>query len=369
MNAELMDAIYTGATETPAWRGLLQQLCHLCRCQASTFVVRMPRMDRVGVTFSYNADKHYEKRYATQFYNYTPFQGLPLGMPRRLDELWSREELLASAYYRDLLQPAGTEYILGVNLAGAGAEGEPSLLVLSRTPEQDNFGELERTLLEELAPHLSRALTIFMRFQDLSGQRAVLSDALDHLGIGAIMLSRRGNYLSGNATAVQWLQKLGVKHPDRRRIAALFGDQADSFEATLSRCLQAHVERDIQYSEMLALPGSNGQDGLQFLIRPSVESSAIDNDYAPAVCLFLSMPGKLAQPSAEVVRRLFGFSRAESAVVCMLLSGKTAKEIAFEQGVSLSTVRTHIKSIFAKAGVGRQSDLVAAVLRSIALLA
>lgn len=367
MNAELLDRVYQGATESPPWRGLLQHLCELCRCQAVTFVLRMPRLGESGVLVSCNADKRYEKRYLTHFSHCTPFRALPLGLPRRLDELLPRDELVASDYYQLLLKPAATEHLLGMNLPGNA--GAPSLLTLSRTRKQENFGELEREMLAGLAEHLGRALGIFQRFQDVAGQSAVFSDALDHLGIGAVILNREGQFLGGNRTALDLLQELGLPRFDADRLTGLLGARAERFKSMVQRCISAFEHQDVSVCEMMAVPAEGRRPSLHLLARPSVQRSAIENSSTPAVCIFVSLPGRVAVPSAEMVRELFGFSRAESAVVCLLLGGRTAKEIAFDLNVSLSTVRTHIKSVFAKAGVGRQSELVASVLRSIALLA
>lgn len=47
----------------------------------------------------------------------------------------------------------------------------------------------------------------------------------------------------------------------------------------------------------------------------------------------------------------FGFTQTESRVACRLMGGRTAGETADELGVSLETVRTHIKRAYAKLGV------------------
>ena len=47
----------------------------------------------------------------------------------------------------------------------------------------------------------------------------------------------------------------------------------------------------------------------------------------------------------------FGFTRTESRVAYRLMGGRTAGETADELGVSLETVRTHIKRAYAKLGV------------------
>ncbi len=368
MHTLLLDEVYQGATESPPWRGFLQRLCALCRCQAVSFIVYSSRQDEPGMVCSYNADKRYEKRFLSRYFQDTPFRELPPRTPRRLDELVSRERLLASSYYRDLLQPAGTEYIIGVNIPAAA--GELSLLTLSRTADQGNFGELERGLLEDLADHLCRALAVHARFRDLSRQREVFSDALDHLGIGALVLNVDGDYLGGNRSAQELLERRGFGCLDALRWEGLDDALRRRLRKLLARAAQAYARRDLSACELMSLPAFRGQPPLQMLIRPWLRGDGHHQDQrSPAICVFISEPGRIATPSAEMVRDLFGFSRAESAVASLLLAGKTAKEVAYELGISLSTVRTHIKAIFSKAGVCRQSELVASMLRSISMLA
>jgi DNA-binding CsgD family transcriptional regulator len=61
-------------------------------------------------------------------------------------------------------------------------------------------------------------------------------------------------------------------------------------------------------------------------------------------------------------RERFGFTAAESLVAERLARGLTVPEIALQLGVSIETVRCHLKQAFAKAGVHRQAELVAVML-------
>jgi len=58
----------------------------------------------------------------------------------------------------------------------------------------------------------------------------------------------------------------------------------------------------------------------------------------------------------------FGLTPAEARVAGYLAQGITPKEVAATCGVSLCTVRTQIRTVFAKTGVRRQSDLVRLLL-------
>jgi DNA-binding CsgD family transcriptional regulator len=367
VDSAFVDSIYQGAIELSPWCTFLRRLSDVCRAQTVTFIVHMPTMAESGLVFAWNADMPYQRKFVKEFYWFTPFQDLPVNKAAALDEVIAREELVLTDYYKELLVPARTEYILGMNVACA--TGDVALLTVSRTKEQGAFGMPEKFLLESLAEHLSRALSIYVRVHDLMHERAVFADALDQLHIGTILLDRRGHFLHANATANHILQDhkgIALQNNSLTAVADGFGP---TLEKLIVNALAAYERRNVAHCEILKLPLWNENKFLHVLVRPSVHHSAIEKSSAPAVCVFVSVPSTATMPSPDVIRELFGFTRTESVVVSMLLAGLTTKEIAYQLDISLSTVRTHIKSTFAKAGVGRQSELVSSVLRSIAALA
>jgi len=58
----------------------------------------------------------------------------------------------------------------------------------------------------------------------------------------------------------------------------------------------------------------------------------------------------------------FSFTPTENRVAELLSRGLNATKIAQELGISIETVRCHLKQAFAKAGVHRQAELVAVML-------
>jgi len=68
------------------------------------------------------------------------------------------------------------------------------------------------------------------------------------------------------------------------------------------------------------------------------------------------------EPPVEVLRRIYGLTRAESQVAMRVLNGDGLAPIAEELSVSLTTVRTHLQRIFDKTGTHRQAELVRLLL-------
>lgn len=67
-------------------------------------------------------------------------------------------------------------------------------------------------------------------------------------------------------------------------------------------------------------------------------------------------------PEVETLRMLFGLTRAEARVARLLAQGLRPEAVADELHVSAATINFHLRNLFQKTGVTRQSDLVAQVL-------
>ncbi|MCR4424849.1 MAG: LuxR C-terminal-related transcriptional regulator [Firmicutes bacterium] len=57
-------------------------------------------------------------------------------------------------------------------------------------------------------------------------------------------------------------------------------------------------------------------------------------------------------------------TRAEKTVMALLAEGKTNRAIARELFISVNTVKTHVRSIFQKLGVGTRSSAVRRALEA-----
>ncbi len=82
------------------------------------------------------------------------------------------------------------------------------------------------------------------------------------------------------------------------------------------------------------------------------------------ICRFYLVirPFPCAFGSAEPLVGWCGLTRREVAVAVRVACGRTLSDIAAEFGISVGTVRNHLKAVFQKLGLGRQSELVARLL-------
>lgn len=103
---------------------------------------------------------------------------------------------------------------------------------------------------------------------------------------------------------------------------------------------------------------------------------SLDRDAQPPLHLYVRgvAPGRAALyvvdplppslPDGDLLRRMYRFSPAETRVVVEMLQGHSVEGTAEALSLSIHTVRAHLKNLFAKTGVRRQSDLLQLITTS-----
>ncbi|MFT3805131.1 MAG: helix-turn-helix transcriptional regulator [Burkholderiaceae bacterium] len=175
---------------------------------------------------------------------------------------------------------------------------------------------------------------------------AILIDAQQHV----VASNRRGNELLCAGSFVSVVDGR-LACPDdasqRALLAALTAGSAGT----------DHGHVVLQASKSVAVRrGSARQLGVSLSVFTPFAAGAADGQ-ALVLLTFENVPLASLDLSANVMR-CFGLTSAQARVAAELATGKTIKQIAFYLGVSVNTVRHHVKAIFAKTGTNRQVELV-----------
>jgi DNA-binding CsgD family transcriptional regulator len=82
---------------------------------------------------------------------------------------------------------------------------------------------------------------------------------------------------------------------------------------------------------------------------------------ATNIVMILTPVAKNIETSSSIIRGLFDLTATEAKITKKISDGTTIDQIAETMKVSKETIRTHLKNIFSKTGVNRQSQLVALI--------
>jgi DNA-binding CsgD family transcriptional regulator len=185
---------------------------------------------------------------------------------------------------------------------------------------------------------------------------------LNYFSLGILSITRNKRIVWSNTAANRILYSDGpITAIDGFLILASLAHRA-ALESAIEATMQAAPP--FRRAFAIARPGSNP---VSVLVGPAHEAGASRRS-SNRVLLFISDPGLEPDLNREVLSALFGFTPAECSVALLIGAGKTPKAAASELGVSIFTVRNHLKSLFAKTSTRDQCQLIRLLVRSPASL-
>lgn len=377
----LIDAVYAGALESVPWSTFMPLFRQMLNGKVVSLVLRPPAEDDAGLILNQRralpeegedneqlapADEWPVSAYKEHFHTLDPFINLPPGQVVTMDELLPEEELLQSEFYRQYLEPAGVFHILGADTREP--DGMEARLRVMRGQDETPFNEAEKQLFACVAAHMRRAIQIHALLNRMESERDLYAGAVNQLAVGTLILDETGKVLKVNEPAEHLLAEDDGFSLVKSRIQLDNRDQSEQLNTLINKVLNAVQQGEPSMVEATRIPRPSGKGDLGVIIRP-VPQSAWSEGKAPAVAVFISDPQAQTSTSQDILERLFGLSKAESALALLLAKGKSLAEASEELHVSQHTARAQLKSIFAKTGVTRQAELVGLILKSVATLA
>ena len=233
-----------------------------------------------------------------------------------------------------------------------------------------------RELLEILAPHLSRALSLYAKLQQHKMHQDIYAMGLDHLALGCLMLDGQAHILCANQAAKDMLRPdVSLSIVDQRLLAQDTQVQHELNQA-IDNAIQLHATP--QHSDemrLLRVPLSDGML-LGLLIMPAPWLAHYQGQHVPQVIMYVVSLGdtRNSQAAAQsthasaAVARLFGLTPQEGKLALLLATGSSINEAAEHLGVAISAARNYSKNIYAKLNLRGQNDLIRLISKSFALL-
>lgn len=209
--------------------------------------------------------------------------------------------------------------------------------------------------VQEIYPHLRRALLLRSKLVDLRDTTALGLAALERFELPLWLLESNGRIRFSNTAAERHLQsadallqiRSGILHP----VGTGFRSQWEALmlDATALRFTQAGG---------LKLTGKSGKTSIAQCLPLSAATRAATDWQRPMRMLVLH--DSLRPPRAQhaLLRQLYGFTPAEIRIGMDLLMDATIAEIAASWGTQSETVRGQVKSMLHKTGCRRQAELV-----------
>lgn len=286
------------------------------------------------------------------FFNGEPFGDSHIGSP---------EELASDPFYAEFLAQHGLKWFGAVAVSP-----DPHLAVglsIQRGPNDPPFDEDELTIIAHFGRYVEKSLRLSIQLIDAEVSKVGLAEALANLGIGIFVLDALGRVIFRNHSAEALVGDAIQLQQDRLLLTSRSENQ--EFQDAMASTLRAApvdlladpkpvlVQRPLPQRPLLIYPMS---------LKPG---SDLKDDFirrAKAVAVVIE-PRAEEPADPALVRDFLGLTLGEARVASLIGSGLAPKEASTRLGIAEETVRTVLKRVFAKTGVGRQAELATLLTR------
>lgn len=279
--------------------------------------------------------------------------GLPVA---RMSDHFDRSRERDERMYQEFMKPEGWAHC--ANIFFWSAEGLPlGTLGMNRTAGQGDFGDEDMALALLLQPHLQAALhrVIHLSRQDIA--LMAFRQSLNTLPLPFVTLDDKLQVTFENQPGKEALHRWQTGGREARVWKTGDGIPEDLAVAgnELLQIWREKVQSDTFCGEEILVEKTHPTDkGFTVALRivlPPGESSA------PGLILTFQNPAASHHATARALQLLGALTQGEREVARLAAAGHQNEDIAVELGLSVHTVRAHLRKVFAKLEIDSRSRL------------
>lgn len=361
---ELVKLTYEAAGDPSLWSDFLRLFSEAIHAPSAVFLIHdNTTHQKASASAVIGIDPAWVKSYQEYFVTINPWlasEPFRRGVVAVGEQILNERELVRTEFYSGFLRPQNWFYCCGV--LTAQDKSATSEITAIRSRRAGSFTSNEVAVFEYLAPHLQCAVRIHNRIAGLESGLKAATAALDRFPTGIVAVNSDAKVILTNRSADAILKRGdGLMSRDGLRAA---NRQDTAKLRTAIAAVSTQRNSGIPKPEAVVhVCRPSGSRPLEVLVSPLPWHSSLRRGGATAA-LFITDPEAEAALDSRKLQELFGLTPAEIRVSIALVNGKSVAQYAHEAAISLNTARTHIKRIYSKTGVKRQSELVRLLLKS-----
>ena len=373
--SELLHLLYLGATEAVPWQGFLTKVGAALSANWVSLVLRQPSADRYGLILTWR--EGFPVRIATDYNQYAyaidPFVHLPLDQVLSIDEVIDGEELRRGEFYKQFLAPANIGLMLGFDFHATGQvnTGYSNNIAchfrVCRPADAPPFSDADRVLLKTLLPHLKLAVHWHSQNDVMVTERELYAGTVDRMLVGMVVLDENGANIKTTPAALEILKEADGISLAEGGLKLAYEQENRKLQRQLVDALSVAKHRKTSIAEAMAVTRPSGRGNLGLVVRAVPHNTWSEGKRRPTVAVMIRDPERKAEGSHETLRNLYELTRAESALALKLANGLTLEEASDALEIRKNTARAHLRAIFSKTGVTRQTMLVRLILGSLSM--
>jgi DNA-binding CsgD family transcriptional regulator len=352
----IIDDLYAGTLELTAWDRAMISMADLVRGTGTILFGVNPRNSTILRDEIHRFDPvvvaEYREQWASKDIRLAPGFQLPVGEAVFESKVLPQKQLRSSEIYNDYLMRVDSPSFLVFWLYKTA--DKVIALTIQGSRSRGPFDERDGDLIKPLIPHLRRALEIKDRLETTGILADRLAPILDSLSFGVLLLDSAGRIVQASSIAMDLLHE-----------ESAMGRNADG-----TLWLREPAGKQLHQWLLTGIPSVDQADGLLHARRLNARPVSVTVTRLPehgtswfgsgssSWVLLLFDPDRELPASTELIARDLGISGREADIAGLLGTGLDIQTIARRLCISIHTVRTHLKAIFAKTGIRSQSELI-----------
>ena len=227
----------------------------------------------------------------------------------------------------------------------------------------EGWSSAQRDSIRRLLPHVRQTVHVQQTLARADALGATLTEMLERTGLGIVQLDARGRIVAANDRARGVLRAGDGLLDSDGFLFARTSEDNDHLQALLNRALPSFGAQGTGGSTIVRRP--DALPPLVLHVSPVGRREADFPAWRVAALVLVVDPAGEAAVDPAVAAAALDLTGMESRVAVLLAQGMSVRQIATATGRKESTIRSHVKHMFAKHGFSRQAELVRLV-RSLA---
>ncbi len=363
--SHLLDMIYEAALDPAGWVDCLEEVRRELDGNFASLIVRPGTANDIGLIVSAAGEGRHIDPSGPDF-TISPFTGMPSDRLVTISDVLSESEWRASSYYRDWCAPHGVFHVMAADIGTR--DGGVYGFRVTRPESAPPFSPEDLEVGRRLLPHIKRALNLHLSIHQDRKVISLYSRAMAQLMVGVVVLDQNGQVIECNPAATAILEMEDGLRVVGKQLEATYGNDNRKLQRLVKDALLHPQAAKMTLTEAVSVSRPSGQLSWGVVVQSISPDQWTEGKQRPSVAVFVRDTEGQAHPPVKLAQQLFQLTPAETGLAIQLANGLSLEEAAEVLNIRRNTARAHLRSIFSKTGVRRQTELVRIFLNSVAWL-